>query len=517
MRISTALVILVAIWASVGLIACDTGTSKPKDAVWFGPGSAPNMGSGVGLAGVGMFVPAGAMNEARVGHTATTLNNGLVLVVGGRSAEPFNDPNNILIESELYDPATDTWTQVSQLPANAGTDNGFMMSDLRANGGFETRRQEHAVAVLPSGTVVITGGAGIDSLVLGQPAPGALRSTFLYEPAASRFVRVTSGANNGDMFEARVFHQASTMVNGEMLVSGGINTFAGNPGVAPSTLTTAEVFNTITGWAQSAQPANSFGRGHLFGNMLQFGTQTYLNNGVFIDAQAPPGAQVTGAVVRGFNTACIWPGGSINGQFPGNNGEFFDPNQQPPPPLFQPAVGTTRQPPPGGIILSGATLLATGDIFYAGGENLNPQAQTKNQGALQTTEILRSTTGQYDAGPDIGSSQPPIQLPGGQTAPPTPIPLTEVEVAEIGVTSDVMLIGGVLPNNAVTNIAEQYNYTFNIMLQDPLTGTGIIAMQTARHGHRLAKISGNRIIVIGGMDETQMPPAVYASCEIWTR
>src|ERR1043166_5958768 len=44
----------------------------------------------------------GSLNSARVGHTATLLQNGKVLVAGGI------DGNGALASAELYDPATGT-------------------------------------------------------------------------------------------------------------------------------------------------------------------------------------------------------------------------------------------------------------------------------------------------------------------------------------------------------------------------------------------------------------------------
>jgi hypothetical protein len=50
----------------------------------------------------GTWSPTGSLNTARAGHTATLLQNGLVLVAGGFADGPLNS-------AELYDPATGTW------------------------------------------------------------------------------------------------------------------------------------------------------------------------------------------------------------------------------------------------------------------------------------------------------------------------------------------------------------------------------------------------------------------------
>ncbi|HLL06708.1 MAG TPA: kelch repeat-containing protein [Myxococcaceae bacterium] len=77
----------------------------------------------------------GRMIQPRHGHTATLLASGKVLVTGGTS-----DPENRkpLSTSELYDPLTGTWS-----PA----------------GAMEQYRVGHHAALLPSGEVLVVGGA----------------------------------------------------------------------------------------------------------------------------------------------------------------------------------------------------------------------------------------------------------------------------------------------------------------------------------------------------------------------
>jgi len=53
------------------------------------------------------------MNAYRHGHTATTLPNGKVLVVGG-----LNENGAALNTAELYDPATNTWTLTATMPSS---------------------------------------------------------------------------------------------------------------------------------------------------------------------------------------------------------------------------------------------------------------------------------------------------------------------------------------------------------------------------------------------------------------
>jgi hypothetical protein len=57
------------------------------------------------LAASASFTKAGSMNTARFGHTITLLGNGQVLAVGGK-----NDTDGYLASAELYDPSKGKWT-----------------------------------------------------------------------------------------------------------------------------------------------------------------------------------------------------------------------------------------------------------------------------------------------------------------------------------------------------------------------------------------------------------------------
>ena len=67
--------------------------------------------SGAALAG--NWSPTGSLNTARDSHTATLLNNGQVLAAGGINRPPDPDPYSTLASSELYDPVTGSWSNTA--------------------------------------------------------------------------------------------------------------------------------------------------------------------------------------------------------------------------------------------------------------------------------------------------------------------------------------------------------------------------------------------------------------------
>ena len=91
----------------------------------------------------------GNLNTPRLGHTATLLPNGKVLVTGG-----VNCGDEILSSTELYDPATGTWSY---------------------SGSLSDGLVEHTATLLPNGKVLVAGG----DWGAGQISSGAE----LYDPA----------------------------------------------------------------------------------------------------------------------------------------------------------------------------------------------------------------------------------------------------------------------------------------------------------------------------------------------
>lgn len=125
------------------------------------------------------FMPAGKMNSARAGHTATLLLNGKVLITGGQSN------SDALPSAELYDPATGSFTPT---------------------GPLGTARIGHTATLLSDGGVLIAGGSGADAV---------LASAEIYNPATGSF------APTANMGTPRTRHTATRLSDGRVLVAGG--------------------------------------------------------------------------------------------------------------------------------------------------------------------------------------------------------------------------------------------------------------------------------------------------------
>jgi N-acetylneuraminic acid mutarotase len=205
----------------------------PKSSVAAEDNAAAELSPSVSAQAPGRWRATGELVTARAGHTATLLPDGQVLVAGGYEGHVT------LASAELYDPATETWTATGSMATArsahtatllpngqvlvAGGYNGNSLASAQlydpatgvwtATGSMATARYAQTATLLPNGQVLVVGG-------IHRPNSNhVVKSTELYDPASGRWTATAS------LSPGRVAHTAILLLNGNVLVSGGISTY----------------------------------------------------------------------------------------------------------------------------------------------------------------------------------------------------------------------------------------------------------------------------------------------------
>src|SRR5215469_14835508 len=157
----------------------------------------------------GTWAATGALNLPRIGHSATLLANGQVLVAGGEDSQ-----SNRIASAELYNPATGKWT---------------------VTGSLATPRIDHTATLLANGEVLVAGGVS-----------GTYTATAeLYNPSTGQWT------TTGSMTVPRALAAAALLPNGQVLVAGGSN-------LDGSSNNTADLYNAATGkWTATTNMPSS--------------------------------------------------------------------------------------------------------------------------------------------------------------------------------------------------------------------------------------------------------------------
>jgi hypothetical protein len=251
----------------------------------------------------GSFTATGDMTTARVGHTATLLPDGKVLIAGGYSL--VNTSQGLrplsLGNAELYDPATGTFSATGDMVAAVGNSgSATLLNDgkvlIAHNLGPQPALAELYDPV--TGTfsrtgdqLVIWSGTQNSTLLLDgrvllvicctaeqlyDPASGTFsptgRTTRIYQDGfesaaltdgtvlfSGGYAELTSDSYSsgaelydpssgsfrptGDMTTARAYHTATLLPDGTVLIAGG----EGKPASNPTASTTAEIYDPATG------------------------------------------------------------------------------------------------------------------------------------------------------------------------------------------------------------------------------------------------------------------------------
>jgi hypothetical protein len=205
-----------------------------------------------------VFTAAGSLSTARVGHTATPLTDGRVLITGG---SPSFGSGPALSHAELYDPSAGTFT---------------------ATGDMSTGRQWHTATLLNNGKVLIAGGLSDGpgaSSKIWPPDRFYVAGAELYDPSTGTFTAT------GDMTKPRYYHTAILLPSGKVLIEGGFDASG-----------SAEIYDPEAGafsLTASAPDANTSATASLLSNgKVLFTLYGYLTCGADFSCNADNGAEL---------------------------------------------------------------------------------------------------------------------------------------------------------------------------------------------------------------------------------
>jgi len=272
----------------------------------------------------------GEMKTARRGHTATVLQNGKILVVGG------NDGVNTLATAETYDPTAGVWTNAigplafshryhtATLLSNgkvliAGGTVGLLgTADAKytevyspAVGTFSAgpllseERQGHSATLLSNGDVLFVG----NSIVGG----GALVRTLTYDGTTFTWAHLASTPlTTGSLIQGRYNHSAVLLSTGKVLVTGGFGLYPNSAELYDPTARTWSSAGNMTA-ARSYHTSTALRNGDVLVIGGYDGT-TSLSSLDYYDAASntwSSSAQKTLSMGRAMNTSLMLSNGKV--------------------------------------------------------------------------------------------------------------------------------------------------------------------------------------------------------------
>jgi uncharacterized protein (TIGR03437 family) len=407
----------------------------------------------------------GSLNTAREGHTTTLLQNGKVLVVGGRNG------STIFNTAEVYDPVTGQWSPASNALGTArhghnavllrsglllvlggqGT-NGFLNSAeiydpfdnswKPAQSSQMNQARYHATAtLLNNGRVLVTGGVN---------GNGFLRSAELYDPATRTWTRTDANNNNlGNLTEERAEHTATLLTDGRVLVSGGLN--------GTTALKSTELY----------EPNNN--RWRRVGDLVtarRLHSATLLPDNTVLVAGGLGGGNAMGSAETYNPATSVW---TATGSFSARRSHT-------------------------------ATLLPNGRVLAVGGKDANGSV-------LNSAEVYNYANRTW-SNAVLGAPYPPNQV----------FTLSEARsdhTATILPNAQVLIAGGLGTGNAVLGSAELYEYAVPTWSVTKNAAGATTQMLATRAAHTATLLSDGKVLVAGGQSMTGTSFVALSSAELY--
>lgn len=338
----------------------------------------------------GAFTSGGTMKFGRYGHTATLLDDGTVLITGGSNGSPSNT-------AELYTPpemagnSTGSWTQVANMTAG---------------------RSYHTATLLSNGDVLLTGGEGTS---------GVLASAEIYVPSSRGFVATSN------MSYARAYHTATALPDGSVAIIGG---FGSSGDVA-----------VIERFYPGSGNSGTFYTSSSLLTARDSHTATLLPSGAVLIAGGESSTTV------GLTSAELYFGSSVS------------------------SAGTMAA----GTVMQASTLLPNGQILVAGGYNAA-------SGPIASSQV-------YD---------PLFSIPMGGIVSPR----VTSHTASLLSSGQVLVAGGYGPSSAVSSSWIFYPSTVNSLLSGiHVLANNFVAgpaLNQARYLHTSTTLPSGQVLITGG-------------------
>lgn len=176
-------------------------------------------------AATGYWAPVASLNNAQVDETLTLLSSGKVLAIGGSNAGRF-------VPIEMYDPFADRWSVMASAPMQSAFASNFLLPNGKVfltdgyramlydpaldkwseAGALSVQRGGYAVCRLATDKLLLLGGERSISVDQFE----YVSTSELYDPATNSWT-----SSIAPMKVARVFHAATLLPSGRVLVTGG--------------------------------------------------------------------------------------------------------------------------------------------------------------------------------------------------------------------------------------------------------------------------------------------------------
>lgn len=180
----------------------------------------------------GSWSTGSGMSEERTEHSATLLQDGTVLVIGGTGRLIVDQKTAVGTRdfkrtAEIYNPLTDIWSSIKN------------MSERRAG---------HTASLMKDGRILITGGREVTDTDSGKKIARYHSSAEIYNPDTNSWSSIDS------MSEERWGHDSKVLPDWKVLITGGQN--------QKGLISSSEIFDPISGEWTTAAPMKHPRAGH---------------------------------------------------------------------------------------------------------------------------------------------------------------------------------------------------------------------------------------------------------------